>query len=61
MTLTVTLNDLVEAVSEFAHSDAEVVATVMHMLTKSRVRPIGDEGDLSAECESPDAAAIVHH
>lgn len=37
MTLTVTLRDLVAAVSEFAHSDEEVVATVLHMLASRRV------------------------
>ena len=37
MTLTVTLNDLVDAVSEFASSDAEVVATVLHMLRSRQV------------------------
>lgn len=61
MTLTVTLNDLVDAVSEFAHSDAEVVATVMHMLTKSRVRPLGDHGDARTTRELHQAAPVLHH
>jgi hypothetical protein len=60
MTLTVTLNDLVDAVSEFAHSDAEVVATVMHMLTKSRVRSHGDYGD-SRTAREPHTAPVLHH
>jgi hypothetical protein len=47
MTFNVTLDDLVDAVFEFAHSDAEVVATVMHMLTKGRARPV-DDGDATA-------------
>jgi hypothetical protein len=42
MTFNVTLDDLVDAVFEFAHSDAEVVATVMHMLAKGRARPVHD-------------------
>lgn len=42
MTLTVTLDDLVDAVAEFAHSDAEVVATVLHMLASRQVRSAGE-------------------
>jgi len=42
MTLTVTLRDLVAAVSEFAHSDEEVVATVLHMLASRRVRTLAE-------------------
>lgn len=36
-----TLLDLVQSVSEAASSDAEVVATVMHMLRTGRVRLCG--------------------
>ncbi len=36
-----TLLDLVTAVSEHAHSDAEVVATVLHLLRSGRVRLCG--------------------
>ena len=34
----VTLLELVEAVGEYAHSEAEVVATVLHMLRSGRVK-----------------------
>jgi hypothetical protein len=47
MTLNVTLNDLVDAVSEFAQSDAEVVATVLHML-RSRQVQVADEAGLAS-------------
>ncbi len=33
-----TLRDLVEAVAEFSNSEAEVVATVMHMLRSGRAQ-----------------------
>jgi hypothetical protein len=60
MTLTVTLNDLVDAVSEFARSDAEVVATVMHMLAKSRSRPLEDEGEVTRLHEDCDGEPVFH-
>ena len=57
MTLTVTLDDLVDAVAEFAHSDAEVVATVLHMLASRQVRPAGEGGgDLTGACHAASAA-----
>jgi hypothetical protein len=61
MTLTVTLNDLVDAVSEFAHSDAEVVATVMHMLKKGRIHPAGDGGETRSARRAHVLAPVVHH
>ena len=42
MVPTVTLRDLVAAVSEFAHSEAEVVATVAHMVNSGLVRLRGN-------------------
>ncbi|HEY8516645.1 MAG TPA: hypothetical protein VIS07_14140 [Candidatus Binatia bacterium] len=38
MTLTVTLRELVSAVSDFAKSEDEVVATVIHMINSGQVR-----------------------
>lgn len=38
MTPKVTLLDLVSAVSEFAHSEAEVIATVVYMVNSGSVR-----------------------
>ncbi len=60
MTLTVTLNDLVDAVSEFAQSDAEVVATVLHML-RSRHVQVADEAGLASSLASAGANATVLH
>lgn len=59
MTLTVTLNDLVDAVSEFAHSDAEVVATVLHML-KSRQVHVADETAVSMHPLLGAHATVLH-
>jgi hypothetical protein len=42
MGLNVTMLDLVTAVSEFAESDAEVVATVAHMVNSGVVRLCGN-------------------
>jgi len=48
----VTMQDLVDAVSEFAKSDAEILATVVHMVNTGRVqlvgRPRGARFDLRA-------------
>jgi hypothetical protein len=60
MTLTVTLNDLVEAVSEFAHSDAEVVATVLHMLRSRRVQVANEAGSLSDLPFTGTSATVLH-
>lgn len=42
MKLTVTLNDLISAVSEFADDENEVVATVVHLVKSGRVRLAGN-------------------
>jgi hypothetical protein len=42
MALTVTLRELVTAVSDFAQSENEVVATVVHMINSGQVRLQGD-------------------
>jgi hypothetical protein len=60
MTLTVTLNDLVDAVSEFAHSDAEVVATVLHMLRNRQVQ-VADEAELASSLPLAGANTTVLH
>jgi hypothetical protein len=60
MTLTVTLNDLVDAVSEFAHSDAEVVATVLHMLRNRHVQ-VADEAGLASSLPLAGANTTVLH
>ena len=41
MALTVTLSDLVTAVSDCAQSENEVVATVIHMINSGQVRLSG--------------------
>ncbi len=41
MTPNVTLLDLVDAVSEHARSEAEVIATVIYMVNRGRVRLCG--------------------
>ena len=38
MDRTVTLRELIAAVSEFAHSENEVIATVVHLVVSGRVR-----------------------
>jgi hypothetical protein len=38
----VTLREVIAAVSEFAHSDAEVIATVTHLVNTGRVRLRGE-------------------
>jgi hypothetical protein len=38
MDRTVTLRELIAAVAEFAHSENEVVATVVHLVNSGRVR-----------------------
>ena len=54
----VTLLDLVAAVADFADSDAEVIAVVLHLVESGRVRLIGQfrEDDLPASSQS--AAAV---
>ncbi len=41
MKLTVTLHDLISAVSEFADDENEIIATVMHLVQSGRVRLAG--------------------
>ncbi len=38
MKLTVTLRDLISAVSEYAEDENEIVATVVHLVESGRVR-----------------------
>ena len=47
---TTTLFDLVAAVSDYAHSEAEVIATVSHLINSGRVR-------LVENFQGPDVAA----
>ena len=42
MLVSITLLDLVEAVSEFADSDVEVVATVVHLVNSGMVELCGN-------------------
>ena len=42
MKLTVTLHDLISAVSEYADDENEVVATVVHLVKSGRVRLAGN-------------------
>ena len=42
MTIRITLLELVETVSEFANTDAEVVATVVHMVNTGMVELCGN-------------------
>lgn len=55
MALTVTLRELVAAVSDYAQSEAEVVATVVHMINSGRVRLCGSISD--ARIDFPPAAS----
>ncbi len=41
MKLTVTLQDLISAVSEFAEDENEIIATVVHLVHSGRVRLAG--------------------
>jgi hypothetical protein len=41
MKLTVTLRDLISAVSEYADDENEIVATVVHLIRSGRVRLVG--------------------
>ena len=61
MARNVTLLDLVAAVSRYAHSDEEVIATVVYMVNSGRVRLAGNfrgaRFDLTAaQARSPQAA-----
>jgi hypothetical protein len=42
MRIRITMLELVDAVSEFAHNDAEVVATVVHMVNSGVVELCGN-------------------
>jgi len=44
-TRTLTLLDLVTAVAEFAENDAEVVATIQHLVASGQVHLVGLFGD----------------
>lgn len=54
----VTLQDLVSAVSEYAESEAELVATVVHMVRSGKVRLIAgpDLPGLAARLAPPSPA-----
>lgn len=41
MKLTVTLHDLISAVSEYADDENEIVATIVHLVKSGRVRLAG--------------------
>lgn len=41
MELTVTLRDLISAVSEYAKDENEILATVVHLVHSGRVRLVG--------------------
>lgn len=52
MALTVTLRELVAAVSDYAQSEAEVVATVVHLINSGRVRLRGSICDARIDFRS---------
>jgi hypothetical protein len=60
MTLTVTLRELVSAVSDFARSENEVVATVVHMINSGQVRLRGSYSgahvDVADRADAPSMA-----
>jgi hypothetical protein len=56
MALTVTLRELVTAVSDCAQSENEVVATVIHMINSGQVRLHGDFSGARVEIASRPAA-----
>ncbi|MBY0275195.1 hypothetical protein K2Z84_07640 [Candidatus Binatia bacterium] len=58
MALTVTLRELVTAVSDFAQSENEVVATVTHMINSGQVK-LGGSFD-GARVEYASRAAVSH-
>ena len=53
----VTLRDVVSAVSEFAHNEAEVVATVAHLVSSGQVRLEGSLGKPVRSRRNRDVAA----
>ncbi|MEW6269066.1 MAG: hypothetical protein AB1689_07170 [Thermodesulfobacteriota bacterium] len=59
MTLTVTLRELVSAVSDFARSEDEVVATVIHMINSGRVRLRGSYSGAHVDVDDRDGATLL--
>ena len=58
MTMTATLLDLVSAVSAYARSDAEVVATVVHLVNSGAVRLIGNFRDARFDLDDLDDRVV---
>lgn len=58
MSLTITLLDLVTAVSTYAHSDAEVVATVVHLVNSGAVRLGGNFRGARFDLDDGAASAV---
>jgi len=58
MTTTATLLDLVSAVSAYARSDAEVVATVVHLVNSGAVRLIGNFRDARFDLDDLDDRVV---
>jgi hypothetical protein len=59
MALTVTLRELVTAVSDFAQSENEVIATVTHMINSGQVKLRGSFDGARVDYAAPVAAS--HH
>ena len=57
MTTTATLLDLVSAVSAYAGSGAEVVATIVHLVNSGTVRLIGNFRGARFDLDDPAAGA----
>ena len=59
MALTVTLRELVTAVSDFAQSDNEVVATITHMINRGQVKLRGSFDGARVDY-APPPSAVPH-
>ncbi len=59
MTPTVTLHEVIAAVSEFAHSENEVIATIVHLVNTGRVRLRGDFAGAHIDLSSRSTALPV--
>ena len=59
MAANVTLLDLVKAVSEYARTDAEVVATVVHLVNSGTVRLCGNFRDARFDLSSIGTAVVA--
>ena len=57
MAIQLTMLDLVKTVSELAETDAEVVATVVHLVNSGRVQLCGNFRGARFDLEATDAAA----